>query len=321
MTLLTPSDPFEPPSLLHLFFSSPPKFLLRLLHRVILWLRPKAAIHSTTPIRVVCISDTHCNVPIHIPDGDMLVHAGDLTNAGTPDEIQAQLDWLNTLPHKHIVAISGNHDSYFDPRSRSTLRKSELAHQHLHWGKVQYLQHSSTVLNFPSRGDRKLHVYGAPQIPACGGPEHAFQYPRGTDAWSGTVPRNTDILVTHTPPKHHMDLPVGLGCEFLLKETWRIRPRLHVFGHVHAGRGQEVAYWDEAQRTFERACERGDGLIVSVLDPFLWFDIIKIAWHGSSSLLWERVWGGEDRATLLVNASLMYNNTGKLRNPPQVVDI
>jgi hypothetical protein len=64
-------------------------------------------------ICVICISDTHNSKP-PIPEGDILLHAGDLSQYGLFDEIQAQLDWLNTLPHKHKVVIGGNHDLILD---------------------------------------------------------------------------------------------------------------------------------------------------------------------------------------------------------------
>lgn len=323
MSLFAPSDPFEPPSLLALFLISPPKFILRFLYRTILFLRPAPGVVSTNAIRVVCISDTHSKIPAEIPDGDLLVHAGDLTNSGTSADIQAQIDWLNSLPHTHKVAISGNHDAWLDSRSRSTLNPPDRGD--LRWGKVHYLQHSSATLDFPTRRNRKLRVYGAPQTPTFGEPNAsqpapAFPYPKGEDAWTSTVPSNTDILVTHTPPMHHMDLN-GLGCEFLLKELWRTKPPLHIFGHVHAGRGQEVAYWDETQQAFERGCKRKDGLIRSTLNILLWIDVLRVASYGLSSIIWERVWGGEGRSSWLVNSSVMYINTGRLDNPPQVVDI
>jgi hypothetical protein len=59
-------------------------------------------------ITLVCISDTRNSTPSGIPDGDILLHAGDMTNKGTFAELQAQLDWISTLPHLHKVAIGGN---------------------------------------------------------------------------------------------------------------------------------------------------------------------------------------------------------------------
>ena len=65
------------------------------------------------PIGIVCISDTHGTQP-PIPSGDLLLHAGDLSNWGTFTEIQAQLTWLSKQPHKYKVIIAGNHDLLLD---------------------------------------------------------------------------------------------------------------------------------------------------------------------------------------------------------------
>ncbi|KAL9102089.1 MAG: hypothetical protein Q9163_002738 [Psora crenata] len=190
------------------------------------------------------------------------------------------------------------------------------------------MQHASLTLKFPNRGGRQVKVYGAPQIPACGGPEFAFQYPRGQDAWTGTVPNDVDVLVTHTPPKHHLDLPRGMGCEWLLKEVWRVRPRVHVFGHVHCGYGRERVYWDEGQRVFERLCERlgGDqgplmGPAKELVNVWAWLDLIKLVVYAVLGVLWSRVWGGMDDGTVLLNAALVVGSTGKLGNEPQLIEI
>lgn len=127
--------------------------------------------------------------------------------------------------------------------------------------------------------------------------------------------------MTHTPPKYHRDLPVALGCEHLLREVWRIQPKLHVFGHVHAGAGKEPVHWDEAQEALEKGCARSDGIVRNILDLKLWFYTFQVGWYGGLGLLWDRVWGGEEQVTWMVNAALMFNNTGKLGNEPQVVDI
>jgi hypothetical protein len=66
------------------------------------------------PIRVVCLSDTHNETP-HVPDGDILIHAGDLTQNGTFTELQAQLSWLAKLPHQYKIVIAGNYDLLLDP--------------------------------------------------------------------------------------------------------------------------------------------------------------------------------------------------------------
>lgn len=322
-----PNHIFDPPALLYLLRTQPMKTLIRFLDYFFNVFRsaPKA---SAPPIRVVCISDTHCLKTPYIPDGDLLIHAGDLANKGTPEELQAQIDWLDSFRHEHKIVIAGNHDTYLDARSRTTLAPSDQKGT-LDWKGLRYLQHNSATLKFQS--GRTIKVYGAPQIPECGGPQNAFQYPRGRDAWFDTVPEDTDILVTHTPPKYHLDLPVALGCEHLLQELWRVQPALHVFGHIHAGKsdllgmlkgGKEVVRWDERQARVERALARKDGFFPAVLDPRAWVDLIKITFYAAGGAVWTRVWGGKTpRSTTMVLASLKYCNTGELRNPAQVVEI
>lgn len=76
-------------------------------------------------------------------------------------------------------------------------------------------------------------------------PSHAE--PTAAELWS-SIPLNTDILVTHTPPHLHCDRSVtkglNLGCEDLRRALWRVRPRLHVCGHIHDARGAERVRWD-----------------------------------------------------------------------------
>ncbi|KAG8626716.1 hypothetical protein KVT40_005661 [Elsinoe batatas] len=312
-------DPFEPQPLPAVILRSPIKFLVRTLHHILCTIRSNPK--PTNPaIQIVCISDTHSKATT-IPDGDVLIHAGDLTNAGTPKDIQQQIDWLDSLPHRYKICIAGNHDTWLDPRSRLQLPEKDMSPGKLDWRDVIYLQHSSISLYFPSHAGRRLKMYGAPQIPACGGPEFAFQYPRGSDAWSETVPPDTDILVTHTPPKYHLDLPAALGCEHLLREIWRVKPSLHVFGHVHGGRGQETLYWDSAQEAYEQACTRSDGIVSGLLNVFLWANLVEVVVYGSLGFLWSTLWGGKQRSSRLVNASLTYNNTGRLGNRPQVISV
>lgn len=323
---LAPASPFDRPSLLYIILTQPVKSLLRLLDHGFSLLRTSPPRHPH-PIRLVCLSDTHCLKPLHVPSGDILIHAGDLTNAGTPSELQDQIDWLATLPHRHKIVIAGNHDTYLDPRSRGTL---SLADQKatLKWHGVRYLQHSSTTLKLPS--NRTLNIFGAPQIPACGGEDFAFQYPRGQNAWSDTIPPETDILVTHTPPKHHLDLPPGsLGCEHLAAEVARVRPLVHIFGHVHAGRsdwngwvkgGREVVRWGKGQEVLAKGMSRGDGLL-QLISPWAWGDVFNVVYHGVGGVLWDWVWGGESEKTIMVNAALMFENSGRLENEVQVIDV
>ena len=351
--LSQPTSPFAPPTFLYNLLHHPLTTLITILHHLLLFLRgpsyrPLLPFTPTRPpIRITCISDTHTKIPPKsLPAGDLLIHAGDLTNTGTRSEIQRTLDWLKTLQKpwpgssdgfRHIVVIAGNHDSYFDERSRSNYDKAQKSRQQhggqlaLDFGKIHYLQHSSVTLHFPGDPLRKLKVYGAPQIPKCGGKEFAFQYARGNDAWSGTVPDDVDVLVTHNPPKWHLDVPEagGLGCEHELKEVWRVKPTVHVFGHVHSGHGRENVWWDEGMRAFEEVREMAYGgrapgaytqpILVELFHVKLWVKGWKVLYEDVKGVLWNRLWGGARQGGIMVNAALTYRTTDKLGNKPHVV--
>jgi Icc-related predicted phosphoesterase len=346
LSLSPPSSPFAPPSTLYSLLHHPLTFLINLLHRILLAIRGPAyyppPFSPTRPaIRIVCISDTHTKIPSSsLPPGDLLIHCGDLTNVGTRAEIQRTIDWLKTLQkpwpgsndgYRHIVVIAGNHDSYFDERSRSNYDRSQK--QRLDFGKIHYLQHSSVTLPFPGDPIRKLKVYGAPQIPKCGGKEFAFQYRRGIDAWSNTIPDDVDVLVTHNPPKWHLDIPEagGQGCEHELKEVWRVKPTLHVFGHVHSGYGQEGVWWDKGQELFEQILETAYGghepgqyrqaMFMEMFNVKLWMMGLKLIYRDVKGVLWNRVWGGARQGGIMVNAALTYKTTETLGNKPQVVKL
>nr|POE83375.1 putative rhamnogalacturonate lyase c [Quercus suber] len=92
-------------------------------------------------ITVVCISDTH-NMTPELPPGDLLIHAGDLTQGGTAAELQTQLDWLDAQPHRHKVVIAGNHDIVLDEEKSTELGVSHHRRQSLRWGSIVYLERS-----------------------------------------------------------------------------------------------------------------------------------------------------------------------------------
>jgi len=99
-----------------------------------------------------------------------------------------------------------------------------------------------------------------------------------------------------------------------------VKPKLHVFGHVHAGAGQEVAHWDATQEMYE--CQRlrpQRGLFRALLDTSAWLGLLQLLLVGIKGILWDRIWGGEERRTVWINSALMYRNTGKLGNQVQVV--
>jgi len=191
-------------------------------------------------VRVVFISDTHDlhdRMRVPVPDGDILIHAGDATGRGRMHEIAAAGAWLRNLPHKHKIFIAGNHDWLFENNptlAMSLLNKGILGEGE---GQIVYLQDSGTEIE-------GLKIYGSPWQPRFF--DWAFNLDRG-DAikakWD-LIPEGLDILITHGPPMGIQDQisPVlgsdHLGCEELLKAVERVKPKVHVFGHIHGGYGK-----------------------------------------------------------------------------------
>ncbi|KAK4238323.1 hypothetical protein C8A03DRAFT_15208 [Achaetomium macrosporum] len=252
------------PSIWEQFLAQPCVFLARTLYT---WRQPLPAQPVVDPVSVVCVSDTHNSQPT-LPHGDVLIHAGDLTQSGSSRELQETIDWLRAQSHPIKIVIAGNHDLLLDPSQdkRRGAGNGVSERKAIDWGDIIYLENASTTVTCPN--GRQLRVYGSPYSARHG--NWAFQYPRSDDIWAGTVPRDVDILVTHGPPRAHLDL-LSLGCVHLLRELWQVRPRLHVFGHIHEGAGTEWLRFDALQDAYERTVIAGGGIwnLLRTLNEFL----------------------------------------------------
>ena len=125
-------------------------------------------------------------------------------------------------------------------------------------------------------------------IPRLANESEQFQYPPIRNVWKDRIPNGTDIVLTHGPPKGHLDLG-GKGCEWLLHELWRIKPRVVVFGHIHQSRGQEALTWDLIQNGYD-------------FPSFLKVVIMALAlgWSWAGSIFGRR----RAERTVLVNAAV-----------------
>lgn len=207
---------------------------------------------SEDKIRFVCISDTHGKIEgskLHMPPGDVLLHAGDFTQKGHMNEIQKFNSYLGALPYKVKVVIAGNHDLTFDDNiTEASLRtfgvqkstvESYLSERGLK--SVKQMLTSAIYLEDSLVTVCGIKIYGAPWQPVfC---DWGFNLNRGEDIlkkWQ-TIPADLDILMTHGPPVGHGDLTGGnnnVGCVELLNTVQkRAKPKFHVFGHIHEGYG------------------------------------------------------------------------------------
>lgn len=175
--------------------------------------------------RLVALADTHgYHAKLNVPDGDVLIHAGDLTQRGTLPQLEAVADWLRALPHRHKVIIAGNHDFALQ-RDAANARA---------------LFHGLTFLEDELATVDGLRVWGSPWQPWFH--DWAFNLRRGAaidEKWK-LIPAGVDVLVTHGPPHGYGDVVWSgerVGCEDLTRHLDRVKPRLHFFGHIHEDRG------------------------------------------------------------------------------------
>lgn len=176
--------------------------------------------------RVVAIADLHGNLPGDLPEGDVLVIAGDVCPiADHAIAFQERWlrgpfpEWLDSLPHEHVVWIAGNHD---------------FACQVPGWtptGRGRYLLDSATEVS-------GLSFYGTPWVPKLKG--WAFYATDEELAERSAAIPAVDVLISHGPPHGFGDTLArgGLaGSEALRARLEEVPPRVCVFGHIHEDHG------------------------------------------------------------------------------------
>jgi len=206
-------------------------------------------------MRIVCLSDTHGlhnNMTNPLPEGDVLLHAGDCTNVGKEKEIEEFVHWFQNIKgYDHKIFIAGNHDFGFEHYDGLRIRHSNRApwlhhllnEENLSQSDVTYLHDSELIIESPEFS-RPLKIYGSPWQPRFY--DWAFNLDRfGKDLeekWK-QIPEDTDILLTHTPPNGIRDFVLNwrgnenVGCELLRQRLEDMNILLNVFGHIHEAYG------------------------------------------------------------------------------------
>ncbi len=174
-------------------------------------------------MKVIFISDTHTkHNDVILPDGDILIHAGDVSSMGRENEINDFIKWFKELPHKHKIFVGGNHDFFFE-KAETQIVQNKIPKN------VTYLDDSACSIE-------GLNIWGSPIQPEFF--NWAFNRKRGKEIkkhWD-LIPNNTDILITHGPPYGVLDKTSDgehVGCEDLRNKVFEINPKIHVFGHIH----------------------------------------------------------------------------------------
>lgn len=179
------------------------------------------------------ISDTHCHHKDLRLEKEIttIIHSGDCTNSYNLVQNQIEFEdfllWYANLDIKNKILIPGNHDAWAMKKYNIDKVKD--------YG-IIYLDHEEKYV------DGNL-IFGSPYTPTFG--EWYFMKDRSKiNKYWEQLYEGIDILVTHGPPKGILDLSHNKNHELeycgdnaLLKHVLRIKPKYHLFGHIHNSEG------------------------------------------------------------------------------------
>ena len=186
---------------------------------------------------ILHLSDTHNQHRqlTNLPNADILIHSGDFTMVGTEQETIDFLNWFCDLPYRHKIFIAGNHDNCLYGATLSGLDKN-----------CHYLCNSSICID-------GVKFYGMPMFV-----EDALE---GKDKhYIQAILTDTNVLITHCPPLGILDYDdkYHYGSDDLWQKVNSIKPKLHLFGHIHSDYGTI----DHADITFSNASIMDEGYLL-----------------------------------------------------------
>jgi len=180
-------------------------------------------------MKLAIVSDNHTQYNFDVPPADVLIHCGDFSYQGKPDEMIDFRDWLVRQPHTHKLFVWGNHE--------------RIEQQELYWREFLEETGAECIHNMtaPLEIDG-ITFFGSSYTPIFGN----WAFMRDNDQreryWKN-APSNVDVLVTHSPPSGILSNNIegeDCGCPYLKDYVLRHRPRVHCFGHIHEAAGVQV---------------------------------------------------------------------------------
>jgi len=182
--------------------------------------------------RIWHISDTHSHHRLlTIPENiDIVIHSGDESNSKNQytnePEFRDFILWFANLPIKHKVFIAGNHSSFVFNNNKEVRKICKDLN-------IIYLENESIEIE-------GIKIWGSPITPNFG--NWWFMKDRSKmDKLYQNIPEDTDIVVSHGPPKGLLDLSYdrsgtleSCGCRSLRNHILnRVKPKYCLFGHIH----------------------------------------------------------------------------------------
>jgi Icc-related predicted phosphoesterase len=177
------------------------------------------------------ISDTHTyhdllKVPRAI---DMVIHSGDCSNPRDPynnePEVREFIDWYKELSPKYKIYVAGNHDS--------SIEKKLVTKKDFEDNGIIYLENDYVTIE-------GIKIFGSPYTPNFGNWSFMRDRNKLDRFWCSAIHDDTDIVVTHGPPKGILDKSENrdrqlecCGDKSLLNKLLQVQPAYHLFGHIH----------------------------------------------------------------------------------------
>jgi Icc-related predicted phosphoesterase len=213
-------------------------------------------------MKIATISDTHNQHILYSTtflkeeNVDMLICAGDASNTKSPyineNELRNFLEWMSSLRHiKYKIFVPGNHDTSFE---KGLIKRFQYPNI------IFLVDETITIKEKLLFGlkSRNIKIHGSPFTPTFGtGWAYNCKRSKIYKHWE-MIPDDTDILITHGPPKYISDYTVdfdrniiNVGDKSLLNKVLEIQPKFHIFGHVH----DEKGHYNNGVKTLGNKCK------------------------------------------------------------------
>jgi Icc-related predicted phosphoesterase len=174
-------------------------------------------------VRILHLSDTHnLHQQIqYLPPADIIIHSGDMSMAGTGKEVMDFINWFTALDYKYKIFIAGNHDYCLEGKQQDVIQSFLPDNCH-------YLYNSGITIG-------GVNFWG---VPFFFSDDVSGEYAN----MIAQIPTDTNVLITHRPPYGILDradnyFNITYGCSDLLQKVLEIKPRYHLFGHIHDAYG------------------------------------------------------------------------------------
>ncbi|EGO60592.1 hypothetical protein NEUTE1DRAFT_97760 [Neurospora tetrasperma FGSC 2508] len=236
---------------------------------------------SNIKARFLIISDTHASpsLPSSLPamPVDVIIHCGNLTQESKLSEFASVLAFFKAINGPLKLVIPGSHDFTLDDAVYETKitetatnlgvkEKEEIYRIYGKMGQARQLLCSEQAKkdgiffldegrhHFALGNGASLSVYASPYTRASsddyqgqGKENWGFQYTK-SQGHVFDIGYTADVVITHGPPLGVLDVTasdakIRAGCPLLFAAVAMARPRLHCFGHVHAGWGAKLIRW------------------------------------------------------------------------------